>query len=107
MDLENVPPHFTGRLFDDCVPSLTCEPMDTPSASQSSRQQGILKYFGAGHNTKIVSVPSLVCGSCHCDGVELVMLCGGCGRSVCGVDGCLRKCVECVRQLCQCCSLLE
>lgn len=112
MGVENVPPQLGGRLFDDTsmrVPSLTnCEPMDMPPhCPPSPRQQGILKYFGNGHDAEIVNVPSLVCGSCHCDGVELVMTCGGCGRNVCGVEECLRECVECVRQLCQCCSLLE
>ncbi len=108
---ENVPPQL-GRLFEDSsvhFPSVTlCESMDTPPyCPPVSRQQGILKYFGNRQDVDVVNVPMLVCGSCHSDGVELVMMCGGCGRSVCGVEECLRECMECSRRLCQCCSLLE
>ncbi len=107
--VENVPPHM-NRLFDDCAPLPMAEAMDTPPVlPPSPQQQGILQYFTNGGDIKVTATgPTLACGSCHCAaGVELVMVCVGCGRRVCGGEGCLRECLECQRPLCQFCTVLK
>ncbi|XP_064403920.1 apoptosis regulatory protein Siva-like [Halichondria panicea] len=107
--VENVPPHM-NRLFDDCAPLPMAEAMDTPPVlPPSPQQQGILQYFTNGGDIKVTATgPTLACGSCHCAaGVELVMVCVGCGRRVCGGEGCLRECLECQRPLCQFCTVLN